>query len=63
MTKEKKADIEAALAELEHELHLAITQGAIPRMFQWQHVLTGADGKPWIAVLTVGRVDKDGEAV
>lgn len=65
MTKEKKADMEAATAEFEHEIHLAVQQGAITDKFDWQAIVTReSDGEPFIVLLTVGRVrgeKKDGE--
>lgn len=55
VTQEKKADVPAAMAELEHELWRAINQGAITNNFQWTAVLKrDSDGEPFIAVLTVG---------
>jgi hypothetical protein len=61
MSAERKADIEAALAELEYEIALAIRQGAMKDKFQWMatfhanHV-PGQPEEPWIAVLSVGKV-------
>ena len=57
MSEEKKADIEAALAELEHAIWLAIKQGLIKERYQWTqaiHVEGIAD--PFIALLTIDRV-------
>jgi hypothetical protein len=62
MTKERKADVEAKLAELEYEIALAIRQNAMDEKFTWMATFSGptpAAGKPekpWIAVLSVGKV-------
>ena len=60
MTKEKKADMEAATAELEHEIHLAVQQGAITDRFEWTRVVKrDVDGEPFICILTVAHVAED----
>jgi hypothetical protein len=56
MSEERKADMEAALAELEFEINLAIQDGSIPVPFQWKATFTGPDGEPWFAAMTIGRV-------
>ena len=56
MSEERKADMEAELAELNFEIDLAIQQGAMPNTFNWTATFNGPDGEPWIAVLTIGRV-------
>lgn len=64
MSKEKKADMEAATAEFEHEIHLAVQQGAITDKFDWKAVvMRESDGEPFLVLLTIGRVgeNKDGE--
>jgi hypothetical protein len=59
MTEERKADMEAALAELEFEINLAIQERRVPdNGFDWQETFTGPDGEPWIALLTIGKVEK-----
>jgi hypothetical protein len=59
MSEERKADMEAALAELEYEINLAIQSGRIPDdKLDWQETFTGPDGEPWIALLTIGKVEK-----
>lgn len=62
MSKERKADMEAALAELAFEIELAIKQGLMTDKFQW---MTTCSGPPdanaeehWFAVLTIGSVGK-----
>ncbi len=56
MSEERKADMEAELAELKFEVDLAIQQGAMPDNFQWSTTLVGPDGEPWIALLSIGKV-------
>jgi hypothetical protein len=57
MTEERKADVDARLAELEHELFLAIKQRLIEESFQWKAAIDmGPDKDPWIALLSVARV-------
>lgn len=62
MKDERKADVWAKLAELEHEIALAIRQGVMDETFNWTttfSVPSSPLGKPeqlWIAVLTTGRV-------
>ena len=62
MSAERKADTEAALAELEYEIALAIRQGVMKDKFQWMATFAGppeAQGESmsaWIAVLSVGKV-------
>jgi hypothetical protein len=58
MSEERKADLPAALAELEYEINLAIQQSTIPVPFNWTETFTGPDGEPWFALMTVGRVAK-----
>jgi hypothetical protein len=58
MSEERKADMEAALAELEFEIALAVKQGVMPDKFQWTETLTGPDGEPWIALMTIAKVSK-----
>jgi hypothetical protein len=56
MSAERKADVEARLAELEYELHLAIAQGEMAKPFRWTAVIN-VDGKPpYIALLSVAPV-------
>jgi hypothetical protein len=56
VSEERKADMEAALVELEFEIALAIKQGLMPDNFQWMASAIGPDGEPWFAVLTIGKV-------
>jgi hypothetical protein len=56
MSEERKADMEAELAELDFEIALAIKQGSMPNNFQWMTEAIGPDGEPWIALLSIGRV-------
>jgi hypothetical protein len=56
MTEEKKADVDAALAELEYQLWLAVKQGVIRESFQWAATLTAEGREPWIALLSVAEV-------
>jgi hypothetical protein len=56
MSEERKADMEAELAELDFEIALAIKQGSMPNNFQWVAEAIGPDGEPWIALLSIGRV-------
>lgn len=56
MSEERKADLNAAFAELEFEINLAIQESSIPVPCQWAETFTGPDGEPWIALLTVARV-------
>jgi hypothetical protein len=56
MSEERKADMEAELAELDFEIALAIRQGVMPDNFQWTMTTEGPDGEPWIALLTIGKV-------
>jgi hypothetical protein len=58
MSEERKANVEAMVAELEHALWLAIKQGAIKPPYQWSTVIE-TEGDPWFAVLTVGQVEED----
>ena len=59
MNAKRKADMQAALAELDFEINLAIQQGRIPDdKLDWQETFTGPDGEPWIALLTIGKVEK-----
>jgi hypothetical protein len=62
MSEERKADMEAALAELDFEIALAIKQGAMPDNFQWTTTAEGPDGEPWFAVMTIGKVSSTKEA-
>jgi hypothetical protein len=56
MSAERKADLEARLAELEYELHLAIAQGALTKPFRWTAAIN-VDGKPpYIVLLSVAPV-------
>ena len=60
MTKERKPDIEARLAELEHEIWLAAKQGALPTgedFFKWVKVIH-TDGSVSACVMTVVTVPK-----
>jgi hypothetical protein len=55
MTEERKADLEAKLAELEHEIWLAAKQGALPvgaDCFKWQKVIL-TDDTVTACILTV----------
>lgn len=57
MSEERKADMEAAVAELEHAIWLAIKQGVIKDRFEWtQAIEVAGEPDPFIALLTVGRV-------
>jgi hypothetical protein len=56
MSEERKADMEAQLAELQFEIELAISQGMMPKTLNWTVTAEGPDGEPWIAVLTIGKV-------
>ena len=56
MSEQRKADIEAELAELAFEIELAIEQGAMPEDFRWTTTFEGPDGEPWIALLSIGKV-------
>jgi hypothetical protein len=61
VTTERKADVEAKIAELEYEIALAIRQGVMDEKFSWMATFSerSAPGKPeqpWIAVLSVGKV-------
>ncbi len=56
MSKQRKADMEAALTELKFEIDLAIEQAAIADNLNWTTTFIGPDGEPWIAVLTIGKV-------
>jgi hypothetical protein len=56
MSSERKADIDAQLAELKFEIDLAIQQGAMPDNFQWTDAIQGPDGEPWIVLLSIGKV-------
>jgi hypothetical protein len=53
MSAERKADMEAALAELAFEIELALKQGRIADAFHWMMTATGPDDAPWIAALTI----------
>jgi hypothetical protein len=56
MSDDRKADIEARLVELEHELWLAISQGALVSPLQWTAAIN-VDGKPpYIVLLNVAPV-------
>jgi hypothetical protein len=62
VTKERRADVEARLAELEYEIALAIRQGQIDEKFNWMATFSGRapqqgqPEEPWFAVLTIGKV-------
>ncbi len=56
MSEQRKADMEAELAELKFEVDLAIQQGAMPDNFQWSDTFMGPDGEPWIALLSISKV-------
>jgi hypothetical protein len=56
MSEERKADMDAELAELDFEIALAIKQRLMPDNFQWMVTVEGPDGEPWIALLSVGKV-------
>jgi hypothetical protein len=56
MSEERKADMPAALAELEYEINLAIQDGSIPIPFQWTETFIGPDGEPWIELVTISKV-------
>jgi hypothetical protein len=56
MSAERKADLEAALAELAYEIDLAVRQG-LPELFQWETTMKGPDGQTWTAILTIGKVE------
>ena len=60
MTKERKADVQAKLCELEYEIALAIRQGASGEQYTWTQTFDHHEAKkpdePWIAVLTVAKV-------
>lgn len=56
MSEERKADMDAELAELKFEIDLAIQQEAMPDKFHWSDTFLGPDGEPWIAVMTIGKV-------
>lgn len=56
MTAERKADLEGRLAELEHEIWLAIRQGELKALHHWTLSIEGPN-EPWFAVLTVGPVE------
>ena len=58
MSEERKADMEAELAELDFEIALAIRQDAMPDHFQWTTTIEGPDGEPWIVLLSIGKVGK-----
>lgn len=56
MSEEKKADMDAAVAELEHAIWLAIKQGVIKDRFNWTQAIE-VEGlpDPYLVLLTVGR--------
>jgi hypothetical protein len=58
MSEERKADMEAELAELDFEIALAIKQGLMPEDFRWMTTAKGPDGEPWIVLLSIGRVSE-----
>ena len=58
MSEERKADMEAELAELDIEIALAIKQGLMPEDFRWMSTAEGPDGEPWIVLLSIGRVSE-----
>lgn len=58
MSEERKADMEAELAELKFEIELAIKQGVMPQKFNWTETFEGPDGEPWIALMTIEKVGK-----
>ena len=58
MSEERKADMEAELAELDFEIALAIKQGLMPNNFQWTATAEGPDGEPWVVLLSIGRVSE-----
>ena len=56
MSKERKADMEAELAELAFEIELAVKQGLMPEDFRWTITFEAPDGEPWIVLLSIGKV-------
>ncbi len=56
MSEQRKADMDAQLAELKFEVDLAIQQDVMPDNFQWTDTFMGPDGEPWIALLSIGKV-------
>lgn len=60
MSEERKADMDAAVAELEHAIWLAIKQGAIKDDFNWTAAIE-VEGlpDPFFVALTVGRVGEN----
>ena len=60
MSQEKKADIEAALTELEWEIGLAIRQDKLPERFL-RTATINEGGKRWVISLVVQRLD-DGDS-
>ena len=55
MNKERKADLESKLVELEHEIWLAAKQGQIENVHTWQAAIH-VEGDPYIVMLTVAPV-------
>lgn len=57
MSDERKADMDAALAELEYAIWLAIRQGVIKDRFSWtQAIEVEGIADPYFVALTIGRV-------
>jgi hypothetical protein len=58
MSEERKANLEAMLAELEHELWLAVLQGELVNPLQWTAVIHAEGKPPFIAILSVDKVEE-----
>ena len=60
MSEERKADMDAAVAELEHAIWLAIKQGVIKDRFNWTQAIE-VEGlpDPFFVALAVGRVGEN----
>src|SRR5262245_60592299 len=61
VSEEKKADIEAALTELEWEIGLAIRQDKMPEHFL-RTAAINEGGKRWVMSLVVQRLLDDGDS-
>jgi hypothetical protein len=57
MSEQRKADMDAQIAELKFEIDLAIQQGSMPVRFEWNDAMEGPDREPWIVMLTIAKVE------
>jgi hypothetical protein len=59
MTKERTADVQAILVELEYEIWLAAKQGRLNDGLSWKAVIDVGEGKdPFFVVLTGGAIGR-----